>query len=162
MKVCSLPLEWMVAIIVPLYKNKGVLKDTNSYRGITLLSCMGWLFTSILNDRLTYLSETNKVKNETQAGFRQRYSTLNQVYCLKCIIDLFKGKKIKWFCLFIDYRKAFDIVWRKDLWYKLIRDNVNTFTCNIWVRPGRNLSPLFFAFYVNGLQETLIDLNLIT
>uniref|UniRef100_A0A3Q1GCK8 Uncharacterized protein n=1 Tax=Acanthochromis polyacanthus TaxID=80966 RepID=A0A3Q1GCK8_9TELE len=30
-------------------------------------------------------------------------------------------EKKKLFCAFIDYRKAFDMVWRQALWYKLLK-----------------------------------------
>lgn len=70
-------------------------------------------------------SDTSHLINETQAGFRQAYSILDHVFLLKCVIDLFKWRKRKLSCLFVDYRKAFDMVWREGLWHKLVRDNVN-------------------------------------
>ena len=177
------PSEWLTGIIVPLYKNKGDVNDTNNYRGITLVSCMGKLFTCVLNERLKQYSDNNLIIGETQAGFRQEYSTLDHIFLLKCVVELFKWKKKKLFCLFIDYKKAFDMVWREGLWYKLVRDNVNgkilkvirsmydnvkscvmvdqqmtdTFICNMGVRQGENLSPLLFAFYVNDIQKTFIE-----
>ena len=45
----QVPDDWLVGLIVPLYKNKGDRQDCHGYRGITLLSCFGKLFTSILN-----------------------------------------------------------------------------------------------------------------
>ncbi len=50
------PSEWLTGVIIPLYKNNGDVNDTNNYRGITLLSCMGKLFPSILNYRLKQYS----------------------------------------------------------------------------------------------------------
>ena len=47
-----IPSDWTIGIIKPLYKNKGDINDINNYRGITRLSCLGKLFTSVINTRL--------------------------------------------------------------------------------------------------------------
>ena len=180
-----LPEEWLIGVIVPLYKNKGDADDPHNYRGITLLSCLGKLFTSIINDRLTQFSNRYDIVQETQAGFRQGYSTLDHIFLLKSIIDLFLWKRKKLFCLFIDYRKAFDIIWRDGLWYKMLKANIggkvfnvikkiymnikssvklnqktsDTFICTKGVRQGENLSPLLFALYVNDIEDSLIENN---
>ena len=53
------PTDWCIGIVVPLYKNKGSIDDPDNYRGITLLSCLGKLFTAAINARLTsYLENT--------------------------------------------------------------------------------------------------------
>lgn len=48
-----IPSDWCLGAIKPIYKNKGNVNDPDNYRGITLLSCMGKLFTSAINMRLT-------------------------------------------------------------------------------------------------------------
>ena len=180
-----MPSEWLIGMIVLIYKNKGDIEDVNNYRGITLLSCLGKLFTSILNDRLTMYSITINIINETQAGFRQDYSTLHHIFLLKSVIDLFNWRKKKLFCLFVDYKKAFDLVWRDGLWFKLVKEKVNgkildvirnmydnirscamlnqetseNFLCNMGVRQGENLSPFLFAFYVNDIESKLLEYN---
>ena len=78
-----MPMDWLIGIIIPLYKGKGDKKDANNYRGITLLSCLGKLFTSILNVRLSKFCETNNVIGEMQAGFRQGYSTMDHIFFIK-------------------------------------------------------------------------------
>ena len=45
------PEKWSEGFIMPIFK-KGVINDVSNYRGITLLSTVGKLFTRILNSRL--------------------------------------------------------------------------------------------------------------
>ena len=81
------------------------------------------LFTSILNDRIKQYFNDNHI-NETQAGFRQEYSTLEHIFILVLLI-CFIGKRENCFYLFVDYKNAFDMVWREGLWYKFVRNIVN-------------------------------------
>ena len=107
-----IPTSWVEGVIVPIYKNKGDSLDPNNYRPITLLSCMGKLFTAVLNSRLTTYLEENNLLDENQAGFRKNYSTVDHIFTLHCIIELLRFQKKKLFCTFIDFSKAFDSVWR--------------------------------------------------
>ena len=78
-----IPTDWTLGIIKVLYKNKGDINDINNYRGITLLSCLGKLFTSVLNARLySYLTDDNILGNE-QVGFRPKHSTLDHILSYK-------------------------------------------------------------------------------
>ena len=92
------PDAWSSGIIMPVYKNKGDRNNCNNYRGITLLSCIGKLFTSILNTRLQKYCDTNNIINETQAGFRKNYSTIDHIFSLRALIEILfsKGKKLYW------------------------------------------------------------------
>ena len=56
--------------IVPLH-NKGSIENVENYRGLTLLSVIGKLFTNILNTRLIDWAENYQVYVEAQAGFRK-------------------------------------------------------------------------------------------
>ena len=181
----SIPEDWLTGIIVPIYKNAGDVKDVNNYRGITILSCLGKLFTTVLNARLTKFCNDNFVVKEIQAGFREGYTTMDHVFVIRNLIDLFLSKKKKLFCLYIDYKKAFDLVWRDGLWHKLLKEGIDgkvirvikNMYCNIkscvslnnefsdyfvsytGVRQGENLSPLLFSLYVNDLEEHLLENN---
>lgn len=180
----AIPENWTIGMILPLYK-KGDQNDCDNYRGITLLSCLGKLFTSVLNDRLTKFSEATGLIEENQTGFRKGYSTIDHIFLMKNVIDMFLNKKKKLFCAFIDYRKAFDTVWRSALWKKMLSygicgkifkvitnmynhiksciylDNNNSefFASHSGVRQGENLSPFLFALFVNDLEDYLIEKN---
>ena len=174
------PVDWAVGEIVPLFK-KGDKNKPGNYRGITLLSCLGKVFTSCINERLACYVEEEGILNEEQAGFRPGYCTADHIFTLHTLLDMYLNKRKRLYCAFIDFKKAFDTVDRVLLWKKLasvgingrllnvvhniyklaksyVRNNgkiSNTFLCNIGVRQGENLSPLLFAMYLNDLSQFL-------
>ena len=103
-----LPDIWLEGIIRPIYKRKGDVENPENYRPITILSCFSKLFTSVLNARLTKFVEVNDILEENQAGFRKGYSNSDQIFSLHALIEILKARKMKLFCAFIDFRKAFD------------------------------------------------------
>ena len=115
---------------MPLHK-KGSLDDVSSFRGITLLSTLGKLFTRILNSRLTSWAEEYYIYIETQAGFRAVMSTVDNVSVLHGIINHLLSKGEKLFCAFVDFTKAFAYVVRDAIWYKLIRLGVEGKILNV-------------------------------
>ena len=60
--------EWVVVLIVPIHKS-GSKTDPSNYRGISLLSCFGKLFFSILNNRLMHFTTENNILYKSQLGF---------------------------------------------------------------------------------------------
>jgi hypothetical protein len=154
------------------------MDDPGNYRGITLLSCVGKLFTACLNSRLSLYLESAGILGDEQAGFRDGFCTLDHIFVLNSLVELYlcRGKRI--YCAFIDYKKAFDLVDRSNLWAKLISCGINGnvikvvynmydqakscvkvgntisnfFDCNVGVRQGENLSPLLFAVYLNDFE----------
>lgn len=175
----QVPQEWLTGMIIPLYKGKGDRTDCNNYRGITLLSCFGKLFTALLNSRLYNFCEENEILKEMQTGFRSGYSTTDHIFLLQGLVDLYCNKKKKLYAAFVDYAKAFDTVSREALWYKLTKYGVNgkmlqvvrslysgikscvfhnsckseSFISLRGVRQGENLSPLLFSLFVNDLED---------
>ena len=120
-----IPSEWTIGVIKPIYKNKGDINDANNYRGITLLSCIGKLFTSVLNSRLyVYLTSENKLGNE-QAGFRPKHSTLDHIFALHVISKFYIDQKKQLFCAFVYCSKAFNFINRNHLWQKLLNSKIN-------------------------------------
>ena len=181
------PDEWLLGVVKPIYKNKGDPTSPENYRPITLLSCLGKLFTCILNNRLETYAEEVSLVNENQAGFRKNYSTLDHILSLQFLSHILMSKKKKLFCAFIDFKQAFDTVWRSGLWNKLIKNGIkgkcftyirnmyigikstikisgmssDFFTCNVGVRQGENLSPFLFALYINDLEYFLQEKGIV-
>jgi hypothetical protein len=87
--------QWAFGNIIPLYKNKGDSVDPNNYRPITLISCLGKLFTSILNNRLNQYADAAQLILENQAGFRKTYSTLDHIFTLYTLIEMSKYHRKK-------------------------------------------------------------------
>ena len=88
-----MPDIWLVGNIKPIYKNKGNLLDPKNFRPITILSCLGKLFTAILNERLCRFSEEALLMNENQFGFRKSYSTTDSFFTLFSFFEILKRKK---------------------------------------------------------------------
>ena len=96
-----IPESWLTGIIRPVYKNKGKVDDPDNYRAITLISCLGKLFTSIINNRLTFLSNEFEIISKNQSGFRKGFSTTDNIFimhALVSIIFLIGGKTVLYIC----------------------------------------------------------------
>ena len=79
--------------ISPIYKGKGEVNDPDNYRGITVLSCFGKLFTSVINDRIHSFLETSDILGNEQSGFRKGHSTMDHVFALHCLTDEYLQRK---------------------------------------------------------------------
>ena len=171
--------DWALGLIVPLHKD-GPTSDTSNYRGITLISCLGKLFLSILNNRLIAFATEHKLLSPSQLGFvagnrcSDAHIIINNLVKKKC-----HKENSKIFSCFVDFKKAFDSVPR-DLLLKKILDMGITgklfniirhiyttdkacvklgqsrsdfFSLNIGVRQGCILSPLLFNLFISDLAK---------
>ena len=183
----KIPECWLIGNIKPIYKNKGDKTDPKNYRPITILSCVGKLFTALLNNRLNKFSDEFKILKENQTGFRKMYSTTDNIFVIHILFELLRHYKKKLFCAFIDFEKAFDTVWREGLWHKLILNNINGkmyqiivnmyqniksriifngnttdfFKCEIGVRQGENMSPFLFSIFLNDITDYFHNSNIV-
>ena len=102
-----MPDIWLVGNIKPIYKNKGNPLDPKNFRPITILSCLGKLFTAILNERLCRFSEEALLMNENQFGFRKSYSTTDSFFHIIFVFWDLKKKKEKTVLCLCRLRKGF-------------------------------------------------------
>ena len=105
-----------------MFKNKVSVSDPDNYRGITLLSCTGKLFTACLNFRLSCYVEDH-ILGQEPAGFRENYSTIDHIFVLQLIVLLYQSVHV--YYVFIDYRKAFDSINMPFLSHTLLSYNIN-------------------------------------
>jgi len=105
--------NWKKAVIVPIYKKKDRM-NCNNYRGISLLRHFSKLFTSILLQRLK--SRTDEILAEEQAGFRAGRSTIDEIFTLRQLAEKYVEFSKELYVCYIDFRKAFNSVWREGLW----------------------------------------------
>ena len=101
----------------------GDLSDPNNYRPIILVSIMSKIFTSILTSRLLSWAEDEEKLIDNQFGFRPGRSTA--IFVLHGIILHILQNKQKVYSVFVDFRKAFDKVVRRLLWYKLLKSGLS-------------------------------------
>ena len=176
------PQSWSEGFIVPLLK-KGNKEDVSNYRGITIMSNLGKLFTNVLNARLVDFCEENDIISDSQFGFRKGRSTIDAIFILKGIVDSVLNSKGRLYCAFIDLKRAFDSINRNALWLKLyylgikgkllriiraMYDNVKSCIkyCNnysdflnisVGLRQGETMSPTMFALFIEDLELYLQD-----
>ena len=87
------PGTWLSGNIIPIFKNKRKSSDPENYRLISILSCLGKLFKSMLNKRLNVDSDEFVLINESQVGFRHKYSTNENTMSLHSLFELLTLKK---------------------------------------------------------------------
>lgn len=172
------PDAWCTGHIVPIYKS-GCKMKVNNYRPITISSCLGKTFSSIVNSRICNFLEDKDIISNTQIGFKKGHRTADHILLLKAIIDKYKQKKKHIYTCFVDFKSAFDTVWHKGLEYKLNKSGVSSkiisliksmyskthscvkrgqfvsqsFHCKQGTRQGCSLSPTLFKIYINDIQD---------
>ena len=173
-----IPDTWRQSIINPIPKSGN--KDRRvplNYRGISLLSCVYKLYSSVLNNRLITYLETHNIIVDEQNGFRPLRACIDHLYTLTSLIRNKKAKGESLYVCFVDFQKAFDLIDRDCLLYKLAQVGLNskmylairniyltTYNCvringqctewfesSCGVRQGDVISPTLFNIFINDL-----------
>ena len=119
-----IPKIWKNAILLPILKKGKPVEDFNSYRPISITSCLGKLSERMINSRLTWWLETSGCLHPNQAGFRAGQRTEDQLFRLsQKVLDGFQ-KKQHTAAVFVDLKQAYDRVWRKGLYQKLMNSGI--------------------------------------
>ena len=184
----GLPTKWREATIKTLLKDGKDPKDPTSYRPISLTSCLGKVLEKIVANRLIHILEQRDILTSNQAGFRPGRCTTDQV--LKLVQEASdnihlppRGRST--YATFFDYSKAYDMVWRDGLIYKMIQlgipyrfiryvrhflsgrkttvsiNNTNSkeFLLKNGLPQGSSISPILFLVFINDID---VDLDIET
>ncbi|KAK3517069.1 hypothetical protein QTP86_004180, partial [Hemibagrus guttatus] len=172
----TVPLDWATGVVVPLFK-KGDRRVCSNYRGITLLSLPGKVYSRVLERKVRPLVEPRI--QEEQCGFRPSRGTLDQLYTLHRVLEgSWEFAQPVHMC-FVDLEKAFDRVPRGILWevlweygvrgpllravrslYNRSRSLVRIASCksdlfpvHVGLRQGCPLSPVLFIVFMDRISR---------
>ncbi|TWW53877.1 R2DM Retrovirus-related Pol polyprotein from type II retrotransposable element [Takifugu flavidus] len=172
----AVPLDWQTGVVVPLFK-KGDRRVCSNYRGITLLSLPGKVYSGVLERRVRRIVEPRI--QEEQCGFRPGRGTVDQLYTLSRVFEAAWEFAQPVHMCFVDLEKAFDRVPRGVLWgvlreygvsgpliravrslydrcQSLVRiagSKSNSFPVRVGLRQGCPLSPILFITFMDRISR---------
>jgi hypothetical protein len=180
----KIPESWKVSKLKVLFKGKGDREDVNSYRGISIGSCLFNLLDKILYVRV--FAHFHDSIPDNQFGFIPQRNTLQAIEKLlnKIMEHLQSGKML--YVVFLDLYKAFDSLDRLkifqtlmnkkclskgelsliaeclDLNFLILSDGVyqsERILQSNGIRQGAASSPLFFDISVADVDENFVEIN---
>lgn len=186
----EMPGIWKYGLVIPILKQGKSPKCKNSYRPITLLSCIGKLLEKIIKNRMEFQIETGNLLRQlspTQYGFRPKRGTDDILLNISSKIREVLGSRRACCIVYLDLKGAFDRIWRHGLLFKASQmgivgnclkwildylenrtqsvsingHNSRTMAADSGVPQGGILSPLLFNIMLHDIPQVEgIDLHI--
>ncbi|RHW73180.1 reverse transcriptase [Trypanosoma brucei equiperdum] len=178
------PSAWKTGVIIPILKAGKKAEDLDSYRPVTLTSCLCKVMERIIAARLRDTFESQLTPQES--GFRPGCSTLEQLLHVRAALCR-PTHQYRTGAVFVDYAKAFDTVDYDKIAREMHRMKVSphivkwcvSFLSNRTVRvrfkeklfrsrtfergvpQGTVLGPIMFIIVMNSLSQRLAEVPLL-
>ena len=179
-----IPTQWTIAIIKMLFKlnkRKDAVQatDTDNYRAISLLSCLGKTYERLLLSRVEQVTEVDLPSiDDSQMGYRKKRDAKMHIFTIQEIAEMLGNDLLM---VFLDMAKCFESVYRSfllmylyeagvegKLWFAVASFYENT-QSRVWVanvlsetfeiakgiREGAILPPTLWKSFVNVLLVEL-------
>ena len=174
------PSLWKKDILYPIHKSEEK-DDPDNFRGISITSCFGKLFTRMLKNRLQAFCDKNNLISNIQGSGKKGSRTSDHLMVIKFLIDkMVKGERKKLYACFVDIKKAYDCTNRDRLFYELLSvygvggnflkilqslyNNHEVFirlsegllkpiSTTIGLKQGCGISPLLFNLFINQVAN---------
>ena len=134
----------LTPIIVPILKPDKDTTNPTNYRPIALTSCVCKVMERMINNRLVWYLERNKLITPTQSGFRKGRSTTDQLVRSETLTREGFIQKQHVTAIFFDLEKAYDTTWE----YGIMKD--------LHDAGLRGRLPLFIAGFFSDRKFQLI------
>ena len=148
---------------------------------------MSKIYNRLITKLISSFLEANNLLSEIQGGFRSDHRCEDHIVTLKSIITCRRSENKQTYLAFLDFKKAFDSVWREGLlnaiwdigikgriWrvlsnmYNNVQSQVKfeiTITTDFFdieegVKQGCVLSPILFCIFINNLAKMIRDASL--
>ena len=135
----SFPTPWKKAYITTLYK-KGAKNDPANYRPISITSCFGKVFTSVLNVRLMSFMINKNIAHPFQGAFTKGKRGTDHILVANTLIDQERHTGHPLYSAFIDLQKAYDSVCRPLLFRRMITSGLGPKFCQLIENMYENAS----------------------